>query len=83
MAVEPVQALTSFFAHVDSSHFAEDAQVLGHLGLSQPERAHEVIDRALAFGENVEDLPPPGLGHCVERIRCGCRARHTRNHMLI
>ena len=51
--------------------------MLGHLRLGQTEQSHEVVDRALPVGEDVQDLPPPGLGHRVERVccrRCSCHA---------
>jgi hypothetical protein len=51
--VESVQPLPSVFAHVDRSHLAEDPQVLGHLRLIQAERGHQVVDGALAAGEDV------------------------------
>src|SRR5918999_2323853 len=75
VAVQPVQPLPSFVTHVNRSHFSEHSQVLGHLWLSQPEQPHQVVHGALAAGEDVKDLPPPGLGHRVERIccrRCSC-----------
>ena len=70
VAVQPVQPLPSFVTHVNRSHFSEHPQVLGHLRLSQPEHAHQVVHGALPAGEGVQDLSPPGLGHRVERIRC-------------
>ena len=77
VAVQPVQPLASVFAHVDRPHLSEHPQVLGHLRLGQPERPHEVVHGPLAAREGVQDLPPPGLGHRVERIRrrrCSCHA---------
>ena len=32
----------------------------------------------LPTDKGVQDLPPPGLGHRVERIRCRRRSRHRR-----
>src|SRR6266542_2504558 len=78
VAVEPVHPLPSFLAHVDHSHLAKHAQVLGHLRLGQAELAHEDVDGALPARERVHDLPPPGLGHGVERVcrrRCSCHSR--------
>ena len=75
VAVQPVQALPSFAPHVNRSHFSEHPQVLGHLWLGQSEQAHQIVHGALAAGEGVQDLSPPGLGHRVERIRrrrCSC-----------
>src|SRR5438445_13123451 len=78
VAVQPVQPLPSLVAHGDQAHFSEDAQVLGHLWLGQPEHAHQVVHGALSPDEDVQDLAPPALGYRVERIcggRCSC---HTR-----
>ena len=77
LAIQPVQPLPSFFTHVNRPHFPQDPQVLGHLWLSQPELAHQVVHRALASREDVQDLAPPGLGHSVERVGgggCSCDA---------
>jgi hypothetical protein len=76
VAVEPVEPLASFLAHVHRSHFAEDPQVLGDLRLREAQQAHEVVHGALAAGEGVQDLAAPRLGHRVERIRCRRRSRH-------
>ena len=46
--------------------------MLGHLWLGQPEQLHEVVDGPFPAGEDVQDLPPPGFGHRVERV-CGRR----------
>src|SRR5437879_5738966 len=58
VAVQPVEPLTSFLTHVDRSHLAQHAQVLGHLWLSEPEQVHELVHGPLAAGERVEDLAP-------------------------
>jgi hypothetical protein len=57
--------------------------MLGHLGLSESQLAHKVVHRALAAGEDVQDLPAPRLGHGVEGIcrrRCSC---HAEDYMPI
>ena len=56
-------------AYVDGSDLPQHSEVLGHLWLSQAESAHEIVHRALAAGEDVQDLSPSRLCHCVERIR--------------
>jgi hypothetical protein len=53
--------------------------VLGHLRLSKSQRVHEVVHGALAAGEDVQDLPPPGLGYRVERVCGGRCSGHARN----
>src|SRR5688500_1776576 len=84
--VQPVQPLTSFVPHGNRSHLTEHSQVLRHLWLSQPERPHELVYGKLPAREGVQDLSPPGLGHCVERIcccRCSSHSRIVYTHMGI
>jgi hypothetical protein len=50
--------------------------MLGHLRLRDAELLDEVVHGTLAAGERVQDLPPTGLGHRVERIRRGRRSCH-------
>jgi hypothetical protein len=60
--------------------------VLRHEGLGETERLHEVVDRAFAPGEDVEDLPPARLGDGVERVCGGRGSGHSRasyTHMRI
>src|SRR4051812_7621095 len=74
-SVQPVDPLAAGVAYVDETHLAEDPQVLRHLGLTEPEPLDEVVHRPLALGEGIQDLPPPGFGHRVERVRrrrCSC-----------
>src|SRR3954470_3480914 len=74
-AVEPVDALAAFVAHVHRAHLPQDAQVLRHLRLGEAEHVDEVADGPLAGHQDVEDLPPPGFGDGVEgvgRCRCSC-----------
>src|SRR5262245_58268817 len=47
-AVEPVDPAASVLEHVDRPHFAQHAQVLGHLRLGQRERLDEVVDGVLS-----------------------------------
>src|SRR5215217_2415059 len=77
-AVEPVKPLPSLATHVDRSHLSEHPQVLGHLRLGKSEQAHQVVHGALTSSEDVQDLPPPGLGHRVERIRRRRRSCHEQ-----
>jgi hypothetical protein len=49
--------------------------VLRDPGLGEAEQANEVVHGSLAAGEDVQDLPPPGFRHRVERVcgrRCSC-----------
>jgi hypothetical protein len=43
---------------------------------------HEIVDRSLAAGEQVEDLAPSRFGDGVERIRCGRRPCHLAGHHI-
>jgi hypothetical protein len=45
----------------------------------QSKQAQQIGDRALATGEQVEDLPAPRLCGSVEYIRCGRRPRYAGN----
>ena len=53
--------------------------MLGHLRLGEAEQLHEVVDGPFTVGEEIEDLPPPGLGHRVERVGCRRCAGHLQN----
>src|SRR5207253_3905359 len=79
MTVERIHPLPSSITHVDETDFPEHPQVLGHQRLPQAEQPDQVVYRPFPGREDVQDLPPPGLGHRVERIRCGgcsCHAKH-------
>ena len=39
-----------------------------------------VVHGALAAGQEVDDLPPPRLGHRVEHIRCRCCSGHAQQN---
>ncbi len=82
-AIQPVHPLPPFVAHVHQAHLPKDAQVFGHLWLSQAEQLDEVVHGPLAAGEDVQDLPPPGLRHRVERVRCRRCSGHGRYYMPI
>ena len=61
--------------NLHGSHLTEHSQVLGHLWLGEPELPHEVVHRPFPAREDVENQPPPGLGHGVESVgggRCSC-----------
>ena len=76
-AVEPVDALPPFVSHVHQSHLSQHPQVLGHQGLGYPSR-HEIVHGPFPAGEDVQDLPPPGLRDRVERVCCRRRPGHAR-----
>src|SRR5437867_2446393 len=62
-AVEAVQPPPSVLADGDDIDLAEHPQVLRDLRLGEAERLDEVVHGPLAAGQEVEDLPPPGLRH--------------------
>src|ERR671917_1065144 len=74
--VQPIHPPPPLVARLDRPHLSEHPQVLGHQRLGHPQPAHQVAHRPLARGEEVQDLPPPGLGHRVERVRRGRRSCH-------
>jgi hypothetical protein len=82
-AVDPVQALPAVVADVYRSDQAQHPQMLGHLRLSESERAHQVVDGALASAQDVEDLAPPRFGDRVEHVRRGRCSGHVPNNILI
>jgi hypothetical protein len=57
--------------------------VLGHLRLIEAEHVDEVIHGPFPAGEDVQDLPPPRLGHCVERVCCRRCSCHVGDHIPI
>jgi hypothetical protein len=75
--VQPVEPLPPFVPHPHEPHLAKHPQVLGDERLGQAERLDELRHRPLPAGEQVEDLPPPGLGHRVERVGGGRRPCHA------
>src|ERR687894_412370 len=84
--VQPVHPPPPLPARLNRPHLAEHPQVLGHQRLGHPRPAHQVTHGPLAGGEEVQDLPPPGLGHRVERVRSGRRSCHgdiIYNRMVI
>src|SRR5919106_953760 len=69
LAMQPVEPLPPGASGVHQAHLPQDPQVLRDLGLSQPEQRHEVVHRALAGGQDVQDLAPPRLCYGVEGVR--------------
>ena len=67
-----VKPLLSIRAHAHEAHLLQDRQVLGGLGLGEAQQAGDVVDRALALGDQVKDLAPARFRDRVEGIG-GCR----------
>ena len=83
LAIQPVHPLPPFVSYLRQIHLAKHPEVLGDLRLSQAEQRDEVVHGTLPAGEDVQDLPPPGLRHRVERIRCRRCSCHQGNHIPI
>jgi hypothetical protein len=66
-----VPALLPLGPDRDQTDLLEDRQVLGGLGLGEAQQPGDVIDRALALGDQVKDLPPARFRDRVEGIG-GC-----------
>src|SRR5215217_901167 len=84
--VQPVHPPPPLVARLDRPHLAEHPQMFGHQRLGHPQPAHQVAHGPLAGGEEVQDLPPPGLGYRVKRVRRGRRSGHEGiiyNRMVI
>jgi hypothetical protein len=41
------------------------------------ELGDEAVDGQFPGGQYIQDLPPPGLGDCIERVRCGRSPGHA------
>ena len=76
--VQRVEPLLARATHGDKTDFPQDAQVLGDLRLGQAERRDHVVDRLLALGEQVENLPTSRFGDGVEGVRGRWRSCHAR-----
>src|ERR1039457_2803235 len=80
LAVEPVHPLASLITPLPQPYFPQHPQVLGHQRLRQADQLDEIVHRPFPAGEDVQDLPPPGLGHGAERI---CPRRCSRHGRII
>lgn len=67
-----VEPLLPLGPHRDQAHLLQDRQVLGGLGLGEAQQPGDVVDRALALGDQVKDLAPARFRDRVEGIG-GCR----------
>jgi hypothetical protein len=63
---DPIQAALCVCAHIDESGLSEDAEMLGHGGLADPEAVDELADRPFAVAEQVEDREPARLRKDLE-----------------
>ena len=72
LAGQPIQPLLARGTCADQADLLEDRQVFGGLGLGDPQQLGDVVDRALALGDQVKDLAPARFRDRVEGIG-GCR----------
>ena len=72
LAGQRVQPLLPRDPHADQADLAQDAQMFGSLRLGDPQQPGDIVDRALALGDQVKDLPPARFRDRVEGIG-GCR----------
>ena len=63
---EPVDALAAVASFGDETGVAEDAQMLGNRGLRHVERFEQVVDGAIAHGEEVQDGATRRIGDGTE-----------------
>ena len=72
LAGQGVEALLSRGAHADQADLLQNRQVLGRLRLGDPQQPGDIVDRALALGDQVKNLPAARFRDRVEGIG-GCR----------
>src|SRR5262245_8441989 len=77
--VRAVVDLPAIAPRLDQPNVPEHLEVLRDRGLAEPELVHDVGDRSLARREEHENVAAASLGHRVEDVRAGCRARHETN----
>jgi hypothetical protein len=64
---DPVQAPLGVHPGLDQPRVTQDAKVLGHRGLAEPERADELADWTFPVAEQFEDRQPAWLGEGLKR----------------
>src|SRR5437016_381327 len=80
LRVRAIELVASVAAHVHQSNITQHPQVLRDRGLRQLESDHDLLDRAFAGGQVLEDLAPARLSDRVERIGCGRCPCHGSNN---
>jgi hypothetical protein len=65
---EPVHAPLRVGLHLDQARIAQYPQVLGHAGLAEAQRGHQVADGLVLLAEQVQDAAPVRLGQNLEHI---------------
>jgi hypothetical protein len=66
---QPVPAPLGLMADLDQAGIAKHAQVLGDAGLAQRKPLDQLAYGTLPLAEEIEDLPPLGLGHKLKGRR--------------
>src|SRR6185437_15041336 len=63
---EPVHAPLGVGPHLDQARLAQHPEVLGHAGLAEAQRGHQVADGLLLLAQQVQDAAPVRLGQNLE-----------------
>src|ERR1700722_4189086 len=77
LRVHSVHHPASLPAYVHQSNVQQHPQMLRDRRLLQFQRRHYLAPRPLLPRQIVQDLAPPGLGDCVERVRRCSRSSHA------
>jgi hypothetical protein len=68
VVVEDVEDLPAATRVSDQSGFAQDAQVLRNVGLEQPGRPHQLVNKAFLFAEQIDDRQSGGRSQDPEQV---------------
>ena len=83
LGIRPIHHVPSVSPHPHQPHVAQHLQVLRDRGLLQPQRDYDVAHRPLCIRQVNQDLPPPRLGHRIERIRSRSRSCHVGEYIFL
>src|SRR5208282_754747 len=78
LGVGSIEHLPAIATDVHQAHVAQHSEMLRNRWLLVAKAVYDIPDRAFLQRQVVENLPPPGFGNRVERIRsrrCSCHAR--------
>jgi hypothetical protein len=78
LAREPVDDACPVAPRLDEARAGEDLQVLRRVGDALADLTRELIDRALALGEHIDDLRAPAVAKRPGHRREGVKERRLR-----
>ncbi len=84
---QPVQPPLRIAADIDQTCVAQHPQMSRDTRLMHPDQLDQIIDRALAVPNGIEDAPPRRFGDRVEDVQSSghpmniCQSVYMRNHM--